>query len=112
MAGVSETCEENAVGVVAAKNVRGDAAPFSIHVSSRSLLARSRLDAGGGEELVDLGGVLDDVQGKAADDYSVWRALVSMGCGQGPRRGVIVERIECSPCALAAVLDVSNQLGS
>src|SRR5262245_54169603 len=36
-------------------------------------------DAGGGEELTDLGRVLNDVQRHAADNYSEQDAVVSMG---------------------------------
>ncbi len=46
----------------------------------------SHLDPGGGEELADLGGVLDDVQREAADDHAVQHAVVSMGARERPRR--------------------------
>jgi hypothetical protein len=48
-------------------------------------------DAGGSEELADLGGVLKDVQRHAADNHAVQHAVVSMGVREWPGRRVLGE---------------------
>jgi len=69
------------------------------------------LDAGAGEELTDLGGVLNDVHRDAADKHSEQRVVVSMGAREWPGRRVISERVEGSARPAAAGVDVTEGLG-
>ena len=68
-------------------------------------------DSGGGKELTDLGGVLNDVQRKAADNLSVRHAAVSMGIREWPGRRLLGECADGSAHPAAAVVDVPQEFG-
>src|SRR5215472_8619570 len=68
-------------------------------------------DARGGEELTDLGGVLNDVQRHAADNHSVQRAVVSMGGRKWPSGHLLGEAVKGLAYAAAAPVDVPEKLG-
>ena len=81
-----------------------DPQPFGLSVEL------PRLHTGGAEELADLGGVLNEVEGPVADDHSEGRAAVSMSVGEWPRCEVPGEGIEGLANAVSTPVDVAEQL--
>jgi hypothetical protein len=68
-------------------------------------------DARGGEELTDLGGVLNDVQRQAADNHRVQHAVVAMGAGKRPGGHLPGEAVKGLADAAAAPVEVPEKLG-
>src|SRR5262249_26781506 len=68
-------------------------------------------DARGGEELTDLGGVLDDVQRHAAHHHREQHPVVSMGARKWPGGHLLGEAVKGLADAVAAPVDVPKKLG-
>jgi hypothetical protein len=68
-------------------------------------------DARDGEELTDLGGVLNDVQRHAADNHREHHAVVSMGVRKWPSGRLLGEAVKGLADAAAAPVDVPDKLG-
>ena len=67
--------------------------------------------ARGGEELTDLGGVLDDVQRHATDNHREQHSVVSMGAWKWPSGHLLGEAVKGLAYAAAAPVDVPEKLG-
>jgi hypothetical protein len=68
-------------------------------------------DARGGEELTDLGGVLNDVQRHAADKHSEQHAVVAMGAREWSGGHLLGEGVKCLGDPAAAPVDVPESSG-
>src|SRR5215467_7744102 len=68
-------------------------------------------DARGGEELTDLGGVLNDVQRHAADNHREQHPVVSIGARKWPSGHLLGEAVQGLAYAAAAPVDVPEKLG-
>src|SRR5258705_8620499 len=67
--------------------------------------------ARGGEELTDLGGVLNDVQRHAADNHREQHSVVSMRAWKWPSGHLLGEAVKGLAYATAAPVDVPEKLG-
>ena len=69
-------------------------------------------DASRGEELTDLGGVLNHVQRHAADNRREQHPVVSMGAGKWPSGHLLGEAVKSLDYPAAAPVDVPDKLGA
>jgi hypothetical protein len=68
-------------------------------------------DARGGEELTDLGGVLNDVQRHAAGNHREQHPVVSMRARKWPSGHLLGEAVKGLAYAAAAPVDIPEKLG-